>query len=162
MHKMAKAEINKKVDSLKKPEPIAFSVSSIKELAFFLNENLFKPDEQVIVNYGNKFGYSEAGFVDFTLSATFKYKNFPKEDLFSIDVQNVFEVKNLGKYIDKDKKLNLPGWFLITLVNMAVGHTRAILAKQTAGTVFSDQLLPVVNTTEMAIAFFGEEVIERV
>lgn len=158
---MVKTQKNKKVNSIKKPEPIAFSVTRIKELAFFINEYLFKPEEQVIVNYGNKFGYNEAGHIDFTLRATFEYKNFPKEELFSIDVQNIFEVKDLSKYIDKDKKINLPGWFLITLVNMSVGHTRAILAKQTAGSLFSDRLLPVVNATEMATAFFGEEAIER-
>jgi hypothetical protein len=160
---MAKVQKNKKVESIRNPELIGFGVSRIRELAFSLNEDLFKPDEkEVIVNYLNKLGHNDAGFVNFRLRAAFVYKNFPDEELFSIEVQNIFEVRDLNKFIDKDKKLLLPGWFLITLVNMSVGHTRAILAKQTAGSIFSDKLLPVVNSTKMATAFFGEEAIKRV
>lgn len=140
-------------------EPLLYSIKRIKELAFFINEYLFKPEENdTIVNYNQKLGYTETGFVDFTLRAFFVYKNHPKDALFSIDVQTIFEVKDLKKYITKDKRLNLPSQFLITMVSLSVSHTRALLAKQTSDTLFAQNILPVVNAIEMAKAFFPENI----
>jgi len=54
-------------------------------------------------------------------------------------------------------QIKLPGWFLITIVNLSVGHTRALLSVHTAGTRFADKILPIANANEMALAFFGKD-----
>jgi hypothetical protein len=71
-------------------------------------------------------------------------------------VQNIFEVANIKSFKQGDGKVNLPDEILINIVSMAITHTRAVVAINTAGTVFQDTLIPVVDPVEATKAFFKD------
>ena len=138
-------------------EPVHFAATGVKELSFFIRENFFIPgDNEMTVNYGNSLVFnSDTNVLEFILRAEFNYKNHTTDTLFAIDVQNLFILPEMKKYINHEGKLKLPDWFLVDIVRISVGHTRALLAKHTNETVYNNILIPIVNANEMAAAFFG-------
>lgn len=153
MAKRIKKESNTKEDT-----QITFSVYRVKEMASALNENNYNPElVDYKINYRHHLTYSPVGFVNFSIYVTYFYIGHEEKPLFLIEVQNVFSVEGIGRFIDSERRLDLPIEFLTTIVALSISHTRALLAARTSGTVFQEIVLPVVNPREMAETFFNKE-----
>lgn len=157
---MAKAKSNDgttfslKGESNQQFKPVSYSVRRIKSLASLTDEFKFQSaNRDFIVKYKQRFGHNGQGFIDFTLRAYFEYNNKPEETFLSIDVQTVFEVENWNQFVVDDNILDFPPEFLVTIISISVSHTRALLAAQTAGTLYGDMVLPIVNAIDMAKSF---------
>lgn len=155
---MAKKIIQKKAAIKEEEEVILYSIRRVKQLSCMINEFQAKDGTfEFLVNYNQKLGYNPVGFVDFILQASYVYAKYPDEPIASISVQTVFELSNLKRFIKPDNSLSLPRKFLATIVSISVSHTRALLAVQTAGTVYNEIILPIGNPYEMANVFFPEK-----
>jgi hypothetical protein len=49
----------------------------------------------------------------------------------------------------KINQSNLPDNLGVTMLSMAITHTRALLAKSASGTIFKNILIPIVNPSEL-------------
>ncbi len=70
-------------------------------------------------------------------------------------LQNVFQIHELKKYITNDGKIDFPNqdvW--VTIVGLSLSHSRAILSQQLAGTILQDSLLPILDAREVTANFF--------
>lgn len=135
-----------------------FSVRKISVVGSHINEKLYRQKGEVVrVNYNQLLTYSPLGLIDFTLGVSYLYEDKPNEILFATEVQTVFEIPNIKEYINaQTNALTIPTDLLVMIVSISVSHTRALLARQCAGTIYNDILLPIVNPLEMAQAFFPE------
>jgi hypothetical protein len=71
--------------------------------------------------------------------------------LLHIRVANGFVIENLVSFWSKESNMiNIPEVLFITMLSMSITHTRALLAKNTSGTIFEKFLIPIVNPAEMA------------
>lgn len=148
-------------------------VKRIKELAFYINESIFDPNAStpLRIELQQRLAfYIPNNIVDFTLRVYYHFPNSkPNEDvLMDIHVQNIFEIEDLGKYQIEETKIKLPPEFIITIIGLSISHTRALLAKNIAGTAFQDQMMAIINPEAVAMHFFphmfpekGKEKISR-
>jgi hypothetical protein len=129
-----------------------FSILRIKDLQFNVYEHLFVPNKGVQINLLQTLGFNiETETVNLTLGVMLHYiDSSPNEILIEINVQNLFKVENLKNYITENNQLKLPQEAIITLTSLSISHSRALLAKNTAGTAFQDTLLPIMNPVEVA------------
>lgn len=135
-------------------QQISIGIKKIKEIEFsiFPNEKVssglsidFKVDSQF--NTDNE---------TFEIAISYDLIDETSKDvLLHIKVLNVFFIIDLKKYLQEDKKtLNLPDVALVTTLSLAISHTRGILAKNTAGSIFEDHYIPIVNPTDLAKQIF--------
>jgi hypothetical protein len=149
-----------KHDNVNLPPP-AFEVKRIKPINLYLNENGLPPDALYRVDFKHQFKANSLGdIVALELQVVFTLDD--REDasknriVLDCTVQNVFEVHNLSAYIADENNIRLPNETIISFVSLSVSHTRAVMAILTAGTLFQENLLPIINPVEMAKAFFPE------
>ncbi len=144
----------------------SIKIQKIKDISFEIKENLFRENDKIIgFNIGHTIGFnSDINFANFKLIVLYSYPDAPKEVVFKIEVENVFEISNLNMYLPKAKEITnenmkVPSEILIAIVGISISHTRALLAKNLAGTVFEDIYLPVLNSLQLAEFFFGKDII---
>jgi hypothetical protein len=139
-------------------EPIQFGIIRIKDISFVLHEERISPNPAKVIKieFQNTFGYDLANnFINLTLRVYFHYEDEgPELPLMDTAVQNIFLVPNLSSYQLNDTALDLPIDFLKTLVSLTISHTRAITAKNLAGTAMQNLFLPVVNLDDVTKNFF--------
>ncbi|MEO6978427.1 MAG: hypothetical protein ABI113_08610 [Mucilaginibacter sp.] len=101
---------------------------------------------------------SVANLIFFDLKVWYSIPQNENQNRVVLDclVQNIFEVANIKSFKQDDGMIKLPNEILINIVSMAITHTRAVVAINTAGTVFQDTLIPVVDPVEATMAFFKE------
>jgi hypothetical protein len=78
-----------------------------------------------------------------------------------MQVQNIFEIENLRQYTSPDGKPFLPREVIINMVNISISHTRALLAKNLAGTLYDNAILPILSPEEVAETFFPGVLTDR-
>lgn len=133
---------------------IQLGIRRIKDLAFMINEALFQPNKEALVDFAQRSGCNiEINRFYLILDIKFRYPDLPDQILMQISVINEFEISDIGHYIIEDK-LKLPPNVFITIVSLAVGHARALLSKNTAGTFYQDTFVPIMNPQDMAKQLF--------
>lgn len=89
----------------------------------------------------------------FTVTAMVNYKspiNNQETTLVSLEVANIFEIKNITEHIEfMDMKFNDKSNVVPTMVNVAVGTIRGILAAKVAGTILAKFPLPLMNVKNL-------------
>ncbi len=140
---------------------VAITILKIRELAFSILEE--RVDET-----GLSIGFSVETIINFD-EETFEIKvDYSLKSKFTglshvqIKVSNLFRISNLKDYSAKDKAhVTLPDATLITMLSLSISHTRALLAKNTAGTTLEQYILPIVNPTEIAKQIFNIQIVKE-
>jgi hypothetical protein len=138
------------------PNTFRYGIVKIKTLAFYVNELMYLPDplKQVKVEIAQLTGTNiEANLIDFRLRVFFYYLENKDNVLADINVQNVFFVEEIKQFV-QGASLRLPSQLLISMVSLAISHSRALFAQNLAGTAFSDFMLPITNPIDAAKNFF--------
>jgi len=132
---------------------VNISVKLIKELEFgFLNKKNIDL-ENITLNFSvNTLVEKEIDSFTLDTKVTFNDKN-DNAELVHITVSNVFLVQNISQF-ETDGVFNIPDSILVTFLSLSISHTRALLAKNTAGSVYESLYIPVVNPTEIANQIF--------
>lgn len=134
-----------------------YAIKRVKDTSFYINEKLFinSPEKVIKIDLRQTFGINiQLNLIEFTLIIFLHYEDAPPEEkLVEIEVQNVFEVLDLKKYIIKDG-IHLPDALLISIISMSISHGRALLSKNLGGTVFQEIILPITDPVEVAAHFF--------
>lgn len=135
-----------------------FGIKRIKEFSFLVNESLFELNKPVTVQFQHhtKFGIEENS-IDLTLRVYYSYeaKIPPDNVLVDFHVQNIFEVQDLKQYKEKDSEnYFLPESLISSLVGIAISHTRSLMAHNVAGTLYQDNIIPIVDPLKVAKAFY--------
>lgn len=135
------------------------SVRRIKEIGFFINESLIgMPSNQPVkLEIGMNLSFNaDTDLVFLNIRVYYHYPDRPAgEILADIQVQNVFELINLRNFLHNND-LTLPPAIIISIIAMSISHTRALFAKNIAGTLFQENLIAVINPQELAKHFFPQ------
>lgn len=138
-------------------KPIDFEIKKIKDISFFINETLFvkDPSKQIKIELSQIFGTNlQSNLVNFTVRIYLHYQDaLPENILADIHVQNIYFVSDLANYATNEI-ITLPAEILVTLVGMSIAHARALFAKNIAGTVLQEIVLPAVNVIDITNYFF--------
>lgn len=140
----------------------AYQIKRIKCISFKINEDIpFQTNPPLMINlsYLIKFN-KEKSYIDFVLGINYAYDNVTEKCL-QFDIQNRFSIDNINQYIntDDDTVINLPTNALVSMLSLSVTHARAIIGQHIEGTIYSEGLMPITNTFDLAKQFFGESVI---
>jgi hypothetical protein len=135
---------------------VSLAIKKIKELEFSINSSTLT-SETLNVGFGvtTEFDIEKETF---DIHIVYDLKD-PVSDatLVHIKIANTFYIEKIKGFIAADgKALDLPDSGLITMLSLSISHTRAILAKNTSGTVFENYYLPIVNPSEIAKQVFKE------
>ena len=136
---------------------VSISIKSIKELEYSIVSS--KLDNKVLLTNS---GFSVSTLFDipsevFELQLVFDILDSNKKNqIVHIKVANVFKVENLASFLVNSNKLNLPANVLATMLGLSISHTRALLARNTAGTPFGEFYIPIVNPNELAKRLFNK------
>lgn len=140
-------------------------IRRIKDIFFCVKENLFIPDstKEIKIEIQQELGFNlDKDWVFFTLRVYFHYaESIKDENLVEIKVQNIFELKELKEFERSENLIELPPSIVLTIVSISIAHTRALLAKNTAGTVFQDTLFPILNVAELTKNLFPHIKLEK-
>ena len=129
----------------------------IKEQAFSVDEALFvsEPGKQLTIRIGLQLGFAvNLDLVTLHVVVQYHYPETPEDLIANIQVQNIFEISGLKRFIVSDSEIKLPSDTISRLVEMSVSHTRALLAKNLFGTVVQENVLPISDARQMAKDFF--------
>lgn len=135
----------------------SYSVKRVKDIYFNINEQLFIPDptKLIKIELGHRLGFNLlVNQLNFTLRIYLHYDGMD-EILVDMQVDNVFEIQNMQQYQVENQLIVLPQLLITSIVSMSLSHGRALLQKNTAGTVFQDVVLPVTNASAVAEHFFA-------
>jgi len=121
-------------------------ILNIQDLGFQVN--IFeKPNtDDIAIGYDMNLSFNEIeDWIQFIIEVEFVNSKNQVRIIYST-VLSKFFVENLKQYFTKDNDaLQLPYQGLETLFGMAFTHTRAILAKNLAGTPHSHLYIPIIN-----------------
>lgn len=141
---------------------MGIAVRRIKEFSFYINEGLFahKQTENnsslLQVEFALRLAFTpETNLVFLTIRAYYHFPGAsPDEIIADITVQNVFELPDLKRFQVAASEIILPTNVIITLVGLSISHTRAMMAKNLAGTPMQENLLAIVDPIAVARHFF--------
>lgn len=147
-----------------KKTPI-FSIKKIKEFYFIVNEAVSEQNKPVIIQFQHftRF-FGDDDIIDLTLRAYYTHDSTvpPKIILVDIHVQNIFEVENLKQYSVNDTEFVLPQNLIVLMVSIAISHTRALVAKNIAGTIYQEHIIPIIaSPVEIAKVFYPNMFLEQ-
>ncbi len=139
---------------MSKEQQVGLGIAKIKELAFSINSADLLPG-QLSFAFGFYVEFDQnANTFEIQISADLKEEE-SKEVLVHIKVSNLFLIQDLIKFYDeKTNSLDLPDGLLITMLSISFTHTRALMAKNTAGTIYEKHLIPIINPSDMAKEVF--------
>lgn len=147
MHK----KINKKLE-------VTLAINYIKDVFFQISEPLiFKEKaEEILIQMSGHTGYNfEKNILKFTLRVWYHYKSSDTE-LAVIEVDNLFNVLDLKKFLTEDNKLNFPPAIWAHIVGLSISHARALFTKNLAGTSLQQVMIPITNPLDVVKEFFPE------
>lgn len=140
-------------------KPIEWTIKEIKELEFFVNEFIepgtmldttYKVTIEPIVNEEK-----------IRLLITFYFmKKETKEVIMKSTVMTVYLIRDLKSFATKINNLdnvNLPDPLWYMLFGIAFTHTRAILARSSAGSKYSQLIMPPINPEVEFKKLFGNQ-----
>ena len=138
---------------------INFSIKKVKEFSFTVDESLFEENKQANIQFQhNTRFFHETNIVDLTLRVYYSYDaNIPPNHiLVDFHVQNIFEVPNLKQYSNNNIDFVLPHNLIVSMVSVSISHMRALMAKNIAGSVYEENILPIINPVEVSKAFYPQ------
>lgn len=137
---------------------IYFAIGEIKELEFFVNENIelsTSYDFKYHVELRNDIAQKK---IFFTITANYSING--SQDVFMKGKSStVFLIKDFDRYVrttDGVQGVDLPDPLWITLFGIAFTHARALLAKSSAGTRYSHMLMPLISPEAEFKKLFGQ------
>ena len=136
------------------------AISKISEVEFFMNESALPQniDNGVKVNFIQETRIGLAlNLVVFVLTVDYFLPQNLNDKILSIKVENWFNIYELEKFVKEGNLLELPQDALVSIVSLSISHTRAILSKHTAGTLFATHLIPLVNPVQITKEFFPDQ-----
>ncbi len=137
---------------------IGIGIRKIKDSGFFINERLYKnaSTQLIKIDFQQQVTFDiKKNQLSFILRIMFRYeKSSPDELLLDTQIENVFEITNLKDYVSNRGEVTLPEEIWTTIVSLSISHSRALIARNTAGTFLQDYILPIVNPGEITRAFF--------
>ena len=142
-------------DFKKKPE-FGLSIVSVRELSFFIKENLVVREKQneIIVQFIGRTGFSiEHDFFNFTLKTWYHYADNETE-IAQIEVENIFSIPNLKNFIGPNEEVNFPPQAWVTMVSLSISHSRSLFARNLAGTKLNNAIIAIVNPVDVTKEFF--------
>lgn len=126
-----------------------FNILRILDSVFFVEEAYDPNPNDVKTNFGMGFHFdTEAGWVQYNIRANFSTDDTEKPFVTGTVVTK-FAVENLKSFTDSDGSVIWPSNALEVMFSIAFTHMRALLAKNTAGTKFSQYIVPLVNSREL-------------
>jgi hypothetical protein len=127
----------------KESNPFEFGIIRILDCGFMIEEAI--PNEpNMEIGYGMHLVYDiENNWFQINIKADFKQ---PTSGIIFITgtVLTRFFIKDLVSFVNENGKLQLPNGSAETFFSIAFGHMRAILAKNIAGSRFSNMVVPVI------------------
>ncbi len=141
------------------PTQVNIAVKKIKEVEFFINEAIQLPDP-VVANVKFELTLNinlSENSVEMLLTTFFADQD--QGNIFmKIKTSNVFLFLELANFYNPENlQFNIPDNIMITFLSLSISHSRALLAKNTLGTKFTDLYLPIVNPTEILNQLFRKE-----
>lgn len=136
---------------------VGFEIKKIKEFLFVVNEGLFEANREVEVKFQHVTSYyPDTDFLDLTLRVFYSYdpKEKPETVLVDFHVQNIFKIINLNQFHIENVGFILPKSLMSSIVGIAISHTRSLMAMHVAGTVYQENIIPIVNPTAVTEAFY--------
>ena len=128
---------------------INISIKAIRDKGFFV-------DESIVIVQENKIAYQIQSDMDISaenneVKVTYGVSFSQEEKVFlSGKVSTFFQVESLKEYWNEtEQNYAFPEQGLIILMGLAFSHTRAILAKNTAGTLYESYILPIVDPKQL-------------
>lgn len=134
-----------------------FNIKKVKLFMSFFNEQLFDLNRSVKIQFQHFTNFfPESNLISLIIRSYYSYDlSVPTDNiLLDFHVENIFEVKNLEGYLIKDKGYILPENLVVSLVSVSISHIRALMAQSIAGTVYQENILPIVNPLEVAKSFY--------
>jgi hypothetical protein len=123
-----------------------FNIIRILDCGFAIEE-LIGNEPSMNIGYGMSFVFSnEKDWIQFTIRADFKQNN-TNIIFFSGTVSTRFGVNNLKQFENDKGEILFPEGSLEMLFGIAFSHMRSILAKNVAGSRFSNIIVPIINPT---------------
>lgn len=135
----------------------SLGIRKIKDIEFFIDESVELSDSQ---NLGIGFELltniiPTENIIELTLLVIFK-SDMNEKIVMRIKTINSFYVEDLAGFKQEGNDMfDLPDLLLVTILSLAVTHTRALLAKNATGTRFADIYIPIINPTDLATELFG-------
>ena len=137
-------------------------IVKIKQTAFFIDEKInLNPEELHGFKLDFKTAFNlESSLFEFKLRITFTPEKNSEIIFMRSEIENVFFIKELEKYLNpaNPNEIDLPSDVLITIVSLAISHSRAIAACNIGGTVYDGMILPILNSIDVATNFFGDKI----
>lgn len=141
-----------------------FSIKKIKEFYFVVNEAISEPNNPVLVQFQHitRF-FADTNLIDLTLRVYYTHDSNipPKNILVDLHVQNIFEVENLKQYSVDGSEFILPRNLIVLMVSLSISHSRALIAKNIAGTIYQENILPLANPSDVARVFYPNMFLEQ-
>ncbi len=143
---------------------IQLRISRIKDISFSINQGVaLPPEEDVNINLAQQLNFNlEKNEVELIITAAFSKKT-GGEVLTQITVSNIFQVQELkqfqvqeqvqSKSNDDKIAMDIPDHLYITMLSLSISHTRALLAKNLAGSAFEPVTIPILDPVAIAKAF---------
>ncbi|MEP7143623.1 MAG: hypothetical protein ABI707_12165 [Ferruginibacter sp.] len=133
---------------------INFTILRIKTISFYVNEVSFQEGKDVKIEMNQNFGVSLAAeVIEYRLRVYLFHLDNPSLRLSEIIVHNSYKIENIMDYFSNDV-LSLPSSLFISLLSMSISHSRALFCQNTAGTIYQDYILPIINPTDVAKVFY--------
>jgi hypothetical protein len=150
------------MDAMHNNNNVSLTVRRIKESSFMIDERLYAereketPGQILKVDMGLKLSFAvDVDFVFIDVHVSYVSSDEPKKEVFTkIEVQNVFEVSDLKRFQASDTEILLPAEIITMLVGLSITHTRALMARNIAGTIMQENLIAVVDPYTTAKHFF--------
>ena len=125
----------------------AFNVLRVFDSVFYVEEAVNIDNEQIMLNYGlGLYSSIEDSSVQFVVKADFS----SGDKIFATNtVVTKFGINDLKAFTDEKGGIGWPVNSLETMFGIAFSHLRALMAKNLAGSRFSNLILPLINQIEV-------------
>jgi hypothetical protein len=153
----AKAKSIAQTEPKETTEGFLVRIVRIKDFGFLVYEFLHTndPSKIITIRFQNRIGFTvDQNMVELSIRVFFFYDDNPENVLGEIQVQNVFEVPDLRKYLRPNNILILPPSIITAIVGVSISHTRSLFCKNLAGTLFQNVIIPIVDAQQISKEFF--------
>lgn len=138
---------------------VNIAVKKIKEIEFFVNEAIELADPSLF-NIGFELTINITlidNTIEMVLSTIFADLN--QTNIFMrIKTSNVFLFLELADFRNpENNEFDIPDNIMVTILSLSISHSRALLAKNSLGTKFSELYIPIVNPSEILKQLFGKQ-----
>lgn len=135
----------------------SFGIKRIKQFSFLFNESLVIKDKPFGIKFQHNTTFNgDSNIVELILRTYYSYEDKipPDNILVDIHVQNVFLVNELKKYQNENFDYILPQDLITAILGISISHLRALLTQNLAGTAYQENIIPIIDTLEVAKAFY--------